>query len=277
MMYTGLGSVLPPVMQCDTIGRRQENLFKDTRFTSIQIIQIDNFTPIPPEDAFYTQDIHFNHGETVANMLRMGGAEPSLRGRITLRTFNIGAPEGQEPELTDKWSMRIADVLEQIVAEVKVDPTSVDVVCIAQQNPQDTPQTKVVRDHIDTLLSLGIPVVVAAGNQSDELSDSVNFVPNALANMNAFVVQATQHGNLLSNSKPGNVSAEGRSTSFAAPAVAPLLGYYKTLGYGIDEIRQLIQEKMVFHNGSLPAAIAYNAYSITPTVPEVQTRTVVSV
>jgi hypothetical protein len=88
-------------------------------------------------------------------------------------------------------------------------------------------------------------------------------------------VQATQHGNLLNGSNPGNISAEARSTSFAVPAVAPVLGYYKALGYGMDDIRQLIQEKMAFHNGTLPAAIAQNAYSVTPTVPEIHKQSVV--
>lgn len=256
---------------------KKDCLDEDACSTLIRIVQIDNFNPTLPEDAFHPQEIHFNHGETVANMLRMGGAEPGLRGRIVLRSFNVGAPDGQTPELTDRWTRRIVDILDQIIAEAQVNPNAVDVVCLALQNPQDTPQTEVVRHHIDTLLELGIPVVVAAGNRSYEPSDPVNFVPNALASMSAFVVQATQHGNLLNNSKPGNVSAEARSTSFAVPAVVPVLGYYKALGYGMDDIRQLIQEKIAFHNGTLPAAIAQNAYSTMPTVAEVPENTVVSV
>lgn len=266
MTSIGLGKNPPWLVAPDD--ELPENRPHKTRLRPIHIVQIDNFNPILPEEAFYPQDVHFNHGETVANMLRAGGSDPGLKERIVLRSFNVGLPESQAPGQTDRWTAGIAEVLDWVIAEARNNPDAVDVVCMALQNPYETCHTEMIRQQIKTLAELGVPVVVAAGNRSDDLFDPLNFLPNALAGQSAFIAQATQHGNLLPGSKPGNVSAEARSTSFAAPAIATVLGAYKSQGFGMDEIRQLIQEKIAYHNGTLPAAIAPNAYSTSATVPQ---------
>ena len=234
---------------------------------SIQIAVIDNFNPVLPEEAATSADMYFNHGETVCNMLLSGGADPSLQSRIALSKWNVGAPAGQMPDEVDAWVAEIAAALAEVLSLVEKQPDSVDVVCLAQQCPMETTHTVQVRELMNQLMALGVPVVVAAGNQSDCYAGCADVTPNYLAPSEAFIVQATQHGNLLNSSKPGNVSAEGRSTSFSAPAIVPLAGDYKVLGLDVNTIRQKMQARQAFHHGTFPAAIAQNAYSGQPTVP----------
>ncbi|HEY9685873.1 MAG TPA: hypothetical protein V6C52_02735 [Coleofasciculaceae cyanobacterium] len=201
---------------------------------------IDNFTPDPNDD-------QFNHGETGSRKIEAGGADPALQGRVVVHRYNVGFPEGDLLVQTDTWAGKIAAVLDVIIAKAQADPASVDVVNISLQDFDETPNAWLVREKTRELLTMGIPVAVAAGNRGPEAW-------NTLADGNAFVVQSTDNGQLREESGPGNMRAEGGSTSFSAVAVTPILGKYKTLGLSIAEMRVLIEQDMTTHGGAYPCA-----------------------
>jgi hypothetical protein len=201
---------------------------------------IDNFTPDPNDD-------QFNHGETGSRKIEAGGADPALQGRVVVHRYNVGFPEGDLLVETDTWAGKIAAVLDVIIAKAQADPVSVDVVNISLQDFDETPNAWLVREKTRALQTMGIPVAVAAGNRGPE-------VWNTLADSNAFVVQSTDNGQLRQESGPGNLRAEGGSTSFSAVAVTPILGKYKTLGLSITEMRVLVEQDMAAHGGAYPCA-----------------------
>lgn len=212
---------------------------------------IDIFTPVATDD-------NFNHGETVCRKIASGGIDPSLAGWIIFHRYNVGQPAGGSPELTDQWAGKIAQVLESIVTKAKANPQAVDAVNISLQDFDETPNTRRVRARINELLLLGIPVVIAAGNMGPGAR-------NTLAVRNAFVVVATENGELKEDSGKGNVRAEGRSTSFAAVAATPLLARARAEGKRIAEMRTLIKLEMQAWGGTLPSAAGEDIFGESAT------------
>jgi len=207
---------------------------------ALRIHAIDIYTPDP-------RDSGFNHGETNARKLEAGGGEPLLAGAIRVHRYNVGFPEGDMLAQTDAWAAKIAAVLDRLILLAEEDADAVDAVNISLQDFDETPHTVLVRMKSLQLLAMGIPVAVAAGNQGPNMA-------NTLASEEVFVVQATENGKLRPESGPGNVRAEGGSTSYAVTAVTPLLARYKTQGYSIEAMRERLHNDMLHHGGALPGS-----------------------
>jgi len=205
--------------------------------SKVNVVQIDDFNP--EKDQANGKGQYFNHGETVASILQSGGSDQQLGKAVALNKVNID--HGEAPE---QRSAAISKALSKVITSAMLDRSKVDVVNLSQQDAEATQNCQIVRQKIKMLQDMGIPVVVAADNLGHN-------TPNQLAYNNAFVVQSTdENGNLQEDSGPGNVNAVGRSTSFAAPQLAPVIGYYKKQGYSIDQIHQLLQQQGNFFSGA---------------------------
>ncbi len=143
-------------------------------------------------DDFTTDNTGFNHGAEIANTLNPDGS-------VNVLKFNIG---GSGDRLA-----KIANSLDTVIARVKNGET-IDAVNLSQQDFSNSPETAQVRAKIDELAALGVPVAVAAGNNGPSQH-------NSLISNKAFAVQSATNGLANPNSGLGNVTAEGRTTSFA--------------------------------------------------------------
>lgn len=172
-------------------------------------------------DSFVTQSNGFNHGEEISRILKSGGSDASLAGKIDLLQFDVNRGSNR----TDG----IADALEDVIRRVQ-NGEKIDAVNISQQDFTADADTQRVQEAINRLKELNVPVAVAAGNEG---AGAVN----QLANNNAFVVSSTTNGLLNSSSGLGNIRAEGRSTSFATANAAPILAKLKASGLSVDRIK----------------------------------------
>ena len=206
---------------------------------AINVVQIDDF--VSEKNSPNNKGQFFNHGETVASILEAGGATPELGPDVQVSKLNID--DGGSGQNRTK---NISKALDKVILAAQQNPDSVDAVNISQQDAQAGMSEQAIRDKIVQLQNLGIPVVVAADNFGST-------TPNQLAPESALVVQSTDaNGNILPSSGPGNVRAEARSTSFAAPQVAPMVGYLKKQGYSVDQIQQAMSQFNFFPGVQVP-------------------------
>lgn len=135
-------------------------------------------------------DFSSSHGQEISNQIASGG----------VNTQNLDISRGDQ-------ASNISNALDQVIAQVQAGG-SVDAVNISQQNFDDNASTQAVKQKIDQLQKLGVPVVVAAGNAGKDKK-------NQLAGNAQFVVE-----NGSANSGRGNVRSQGEGTSQAAANVS---------------------------------------------------------
>jgi hypothetical protein len=222
----------------------------------INVVEIDDFQPERPPDTARDKGFtrgkgeYFNHGETVASILETGGTEKKLGKDVQVNKINVGQGQAMGQQVN-----AISSALSRVITSALLDPAKVDVVNLSQQEAAATPDSLAVRQKIKMLQEMGIPVVIAAGNLGPN-------TPNQLAYKRGFVVQsADKKGKLNKDSGPGNLLAEGRETSFAAPQLAPLIGSYKQEGYSISQIQGLLQQ----HEGAFKGADFEDISTADPT------------
>ncbi len=136
-------------------------------------------------------DFNSSHGQEISQQIASGG--------VNTQNLNIG---GQ-----GDGAGRIASALDSVIAQVS-QGGSVDAVNISQQNFNTNQNTQAVQQKIAQLQAMGVPVVVAAGNEGKGNK-------NQLAGTAAYVVE-----NGSANSGAGNIRAQGDGTSQAAANVA---------------------------------------------------------
>lgn len=152
-------------------------------------------------DDFVAEKDGFNHGQEIASIIEESGART--------QRFNIDRPGGDRTSL-------ISSALDTLIAQVSRGQR-VDAVNISQQDFQASATTARINRQVDLLESLGVPVVVAAGNEPGKV--------NELARTADIVVESSE-----APSGKGNVKAPGSSTSRAAARVAPLAALAKVKG-----------------------------------------------
>jgi len=204
------------------------------------VISQDNFVPLANDgqsnnnngrlviaeiDQFSANRNGFNHGAEIEEVLRSGGGDESLDGRIDVLRFDVSGSGN---------TSKIVDALEAIIARVR-NGEQIDAVNISQQNFRMTNGTRRVRNAIETLTDLGIPVAVAAGNEG--MSNR-----NQLSAQNAFTVESATNDRINRNSGDGNVFFNARSTSFATANLTPLLALRHSQGLSITQIMTEINQ-----------------------------------
>jgi hypothetical protein len=158
-------------------------------------------------DDFSTDRTGFNHGESVEQEITRGGNVDTVR-------FDR-ARQGQAG---------IAGSLEEIVQRVR-NGEQIDAVNLSQAHFQATGDTQRVQSAVAELKNLGVPVAIAAGNNGP------NQV-NQLTSNNSFNVS-----NGTAQSGQGNITAQGRTTSFATANLVTQLAQLKSQGLSVDQIR----------------------------------------
>lgn len=168
-----------------------------------KIVQIDDFT---------TDNTGFNHGREVGNAILS-----SSGGNANLEQIDVSGGGSR--------SGKIANALRQVVQRVQ-NGEQVDAINISQQDFGNSADAQEVRQLIDQLSAMGVPVAVAAGNNGPG-------AVNQLASNSGFVVESTG-----ANSGRGNVRAEGRTTSFATANLVGRLAAAHAQGLSLNQIRQ---------------------------------------
>lgn len=136
-------------------------------------------------------DFNSNHGNQVAGIVQNGGAN-------TLR-FDVNSGGSRD--------QGVLNALDNVIGAVQ-SGQRVDAVNLSQQNFQASATTGAIQQRIGLLESMGVPVVVAAGNNGGGAA-------NQYAGNASFVVESNGPG-----SGRGNVRGAGNTTSEAAASVA---------------------------------------------------------
>jgi hypothetical protein len=174
----------------------------------LTIAQIDSFTGT-------------THGQEIANVLKNGGGDSSLAGKVDLIQFDI-AKNGNT-------SQNINDALQSVIQQVQ-SGTKIDAVNMSLQDFQASATSKQTSALVDQLAALGVPVAVAAGNSGPGQV-------NQLEGNNSFNVQSATNGQINATSGKGNVTANGQTTSFATANLAPVLAAKHAQGLSVAQIR----------------------------------------
>lgn len=170
-------------------------------------------------DQFQPDSTGFNHGESITNTIAAGGSDSRLSGRVSTLKYDVAG---------NNSTGRIADALKDVAERVKRGEV-IDAVNVSQQDFSDNFQTQRVRQAVQELISLGVPVAIAAGNGGPNMV-------NQLTTGDAFIVSSAQNGQINADSGRGNVVSEGRSTSFATANLTPTLASLKASGLSISQI-----------------------------------------
>jgi hypothetical protein len=178
---------------------------------SLKIVQIDNFS---------ADNTGFNHGQEMAKVLKNGGGDQGLAGKVDLDQYNVAGGN------TNK---KASDALRDVLQRVR-NGEQVDAVHMPLQAFQQDGNTQEVKQLIEQLSAAGVPVVVAAGNEGPGKQ-------NTLTGENSFNVQSATNGKVNGNSGKGNVTAEGRTTSFASANLAPILAAKKNAGLSLGQMK----------------------------------------
>ncbi len=180
-----------------------------------QVDPVQDTTPsVAVVDTFVNDGTGFNHGQEVANTIQAGGAQ-------TLQ-FNLAGKAGTNEEKIDA---SLKDVLAQVQAGADI-----DVVNLSQFNPSNNADIDSIRQTIDQLGALGVPVLVAAGNNGPNAR-------NALGNSaNAILVENTVGGTVSGQSGQGDVAFEGRTTSFATAGLSGQVATRLAQGQSLPQI-----------------------------------------
>jgi hypothetical protein len=177
----------------------------------LKIVQIDNFS---------ADNTGFNHGQEMAKVLKNGGGDQSLSGKVDLDQYNVAGGN-----TTKKASDALRNVLQRVQSGEQVDAVHMPLQAFQQDG-----NTQEVKQLIDQLAAAGVPVVVAAGNEGPGKQ-------NALTDDNSFNVQSATNGRVNGNSGKGNITSEGRTTSFASANLAPVLAAKKNAGLSLGQMK----------------------------------------
>lgn len=173
----------------------------------LRIAQIDSFSG--------------DHGNEIAGLIKKGGTHPDLVGNkdVDLLQYDIGNGSSQ----------KINDSLNDIITRVQKGER-IDAVNMSLQDFTDNGASQETRGLVDKLISMGIPVAVAAGNDGPGAQ-------NFLEGMNSFNVESFTGGKRNATSGLGNVHSEGSTTSYATANLTPLLASLHAQGMSLDQIR----------------------------------------
>lgn len=160
------------------------------------------------------------HGNEIAQTLKSGGGDPSLASRIDLLQFDIGGGGS---------SQKTNDALKAIIQKVQ-NGEKIDAVNLSLTSFVNDASSQETRALVDQLGNLGVPVAIAAGNNGPNQE-------NQLEGSTSFNVQSATNGKLNASSGRGNVTAEGRTTSFATANLAPILAAKRADGQTLSQIR----------------------------------------
>jgi hypothetical protein len=170
----------------------------------LKVVQIDNFS---------ADNTGFNHGQEMAKVLKSGGGDASLAGQVALDQYNVSGGN------TNK---KASDALRDVLARVQ-NGEQIDAVHMPLQAFEQDGDTQEVKQLAEQLSAAGVPVVLPAGNEGPGKQ-------NALNGNNTFNVQSATNGQVNGDSGKGNVTSEGRTTSFASANLAPVLAAQKKSG-----------------------------------------------
>jgi hypothetical protein len=188
----------------------------------LKIAVIDNFNR--SDDALYKG--FGSHGDYVTHLIRSGGKDPRLAGKIDVLTYDSAKSAGDSVNTsTDKILKSLDDVYNRVRAG-----ENIDAVNLSQAAFREGADTEKIREAIGRLRDLNIPVAVAAGNNGPTEE-------NMLANAGQFEVEATQNGKRVARSGQGNIKADEEYTSFATANLTPLLASRHHAGFNINAIK----------------------------------------
>lgn len=161
-----------------------------------------------------------------------GNGAPTV---AVIDNFSNGSGHGQEMANTiqgggaaavgfDIQNNQVSRSLDQVINAVQ-HGQHFDAINISQQNFTPSPETAAVQQRIQFLQSMGIPVIVAAGNGGPNQT-------NQLGVGAAFVAQSHS-----ADSGRGNVFGFGGTTSFAAANVSSAVAKMHAQGLNFNQIR----------------------------------------
>ncbi|MEM0951758.1 MAG: hypothetical protein AAGI66_06410 [Cyanobacteria bacterium P01_H01_bin.74] len=177
-------------------------------------IPFQSLSPVVVQiDDYVTDPDGFNHGALVSSFINPDGGVDLLR-------YNIDDGGNR--------TLNIATGLAEIITAVQ-NGGQVNAVHIPQYDPSNNFLTQMVRERADQLSALGVPVVIAAGN------NGVNGV-NRLPGDATFEVMNLVNGQIDVNSGRGNLAFEGRSTSLSSASAAREIAELDFQGFGSTQI-----------------------------------------
>ncbi len=159
-------------------------------------------------------DFGSNHGNAVGQAIQQGTG-----GNADIIKFDVQG---------GNTSGKIASSLNSIVQRVRNGET-IDAVNISMQDFNNGPDKDQIHQSIAELKRMGVPVVVAAGNNGP---GQVNRIGDA----NSFNVESATNGQRNASSGMGNVQAEGQTTSFAAANLTAQIANRKASGASMADI-----------------------------------------
>jgi len=166
-------------------------------------------------DNFEDDGTGFNHGAEMDNTIAAGGAV----GTLDINMANMNGSVEQ----------RIDAALKDVLAR-KQAGEDIDVVNLSQFVGNRSATTESIRQTMDQLGALGVPVVVAAGNfgpnERNVLGDSAN----------AIVVENVVNGAVSNQSGQGNAQFNGRTTSFATAGLSSQIAQRLAQGQSLAQI-----------------------------------------
>ncbi len=171
------------------------------------------------------------HGDEIAGIIAGGGA--------TAAKYNINTG--------GDIAGNIANSLSGVISRVQ-NGAHIDAVNLSQQMFENNGNSQAVQQRIAQLQSMGIPVVVAAGNGGPGQR-------NSLANGAAFQVENSARGSeaRAGSSGVGNIRSEGAFTSQATANVSVQAARAHSQGQNLQQIQQTVQQQAAAQGGSLNA------------------------
>ena len=111
---------------------------------------------------------YFNHGETVSEIVAGGGVDPDLADDVVVHKHNVDA--GPNVNREDE----IVRVLDLAIETAKTDKDKIDAVNLSQGALGATGGTEAIKAKIKELEDLGVPVIVAAGNNGQMYDETTS-------------------------------------------------------------------------------------------------------
>lgn len=237
-----------PLLDKPVLPQRQLTRPITTANDPVDVFVIDDFNPDRSQPNKAGAGF-FNHGETVSQIAKSGGSHAELANQVAVHKYNIN-----RGGINSSRSGAIGDVLDRVIQIAQTDPSKVDAVNISQQEFEESTDSQRVQAKIQKLIDMGIPVVVAAGNDGPTEK-------NQLATPDAFIAST-----LKENSGIGNVAVQTKATSFAAPDLAPFLGFLRREGYSYEQIKAKIQQDVDQSGGAIKGSKFSNIFTMGSTI-----------
>lgn len=167
-----------------------------------------------------------SHGNEIVNTILQGGP-------ANIQKFDLGDSSNNQAT----YENTISNALDQVIKQVQ-SGQKVDAVNLSQQiggGPDDA-TTQKIRQQIQQLSALGVPVDVAAGNNGPNTK-------NLLADNSGFVVESGTNGKINKDSGIGNILENAPTTSFATAELTGKVAALKASGLSLDQIKQQLGAK----------------------------------